>query len=284
VLAAPSPPPPLYPSLAAQTFQLTIWDTAGQERFHALTPLYYRDAGERDWAGALLRLNVAPADGALLVYDITDAKSFERVQHWVTELRRMAAASIKIVICGNKSDMERARKVDKEAASAYAKEVGASHFLTSAKTGGGITEAFSDIATSEWGSWRTQLGGGRELNLGVQGYRRPSLQGQQPALPQGGVVARYAEAMGPPPGEPRPLQGKANAPAALWWWMMRAMPPGNRAAVANCLLTVLMMDALPFQQFAPTRRARREGLCVWLIRVFLAISTLRAADMRLGSS
>ena len=25
--------------------QLSLWDTAGQERFHALGPIYYRDAG-----------------------------------------------------------------------------------------------------------------------------------------------------------------------------------------------------------------------------------------------
>ena len=31
----------------AQTVRLSIWDTAGQERFHALAPLYYRDAGEQ---------------------------------------------------------------------------------------------------------------------------------------------------------------------------------------------------------------------------------------------
>ena len=35
--------------------QLSVWDTAGQERFHALGPIYYRDA-----------------DAALCVYDITD--------------------------------------------------------------------------------------------------------------------------------------------------------------------------------------------------------------------
>ena len=42
---------------------LNIWDTAGQERFHALGPIYYRDA-----------------DGAVLVYDITDTDSFGKVR------------------------------------------------------------------------------------------------------------------------------------------------------------------------------------------------------------
>lgn len=37
-------------------------DTAGQERFHALGPIYYRDS-----------------NGALLVYDVTDEDSFQKV-------------------------------------------------------------------------------------------------------------------------------------------------------------------------------------------------------------
>ena len=49
-----------------------IWDTAGQERYHALGPIYYRDA-----------------NGAFLVYDITDAESFHRVQQWIKELRKV---------------------------------------------------------------------------------------------------------------------------------------------------------------------------------------------------
>jgi len=55
--------------------RMSIWDTAGQERFHALGPLYYRDAA-----------------GALLVYDITDEQSFRRAQKWVEELRKMLGA------------------------------------------------------------------------------------------------------------------------------------------------------------------------------------------------
>ena len=49
--------------LGDKTVNLVIWDTAGQERFHALGPIYYRDA-----------------DAALLVFDITDVESFNKVK------------------------------------------------------------------------------------------------------------------------------------------------------------------------------------------------------------
>ena len=58
--------------LGDRNINLVIWDTAGQERFHALGPIYYRDA-----------------DAALLVFDITDTDSFKRVHMWVRELRKM---------------------------------------------------------------------------------------------------------------------------------------------------------------------------------------------------
>lgn len=57
----------------------------------------------------------------------------------------MAPPSIQIVIAGNKCDMERLRKVDKAVAADFAKEMGASHFLTSAKMGDGVKEVFADL-------------------------------------------------------------------------------------------------------------------------------------------
>lgn len=81
------------------TVQLSIWDTAGQERFHALGPIYYRDAA-----------------GALLVYDITDAESFNKVKNWVKELRKIVGNDIIIVIAGNKIDLEKNRNVDENEA------------------------------------------------------------------------------------------------------------------------------------------------------------------------
>lgn len=101
--------------------QLSIWDTAGQERFHSLGPIYYRDAR-----------------GAVLVYDITDRPSFDRVRQWVKELRKMVGGRDKIclTIVGNKLDLERqGRSVEADEAEKYAKSVGASFVEVSARTG-----------------------------------------------------------------------------------------------------------------------------------------------------
>jgi len=107
---------------------LNIWDTAGQERFHTLGPIYYRNS-----------------HGAILVYDITDANSFERVQNWVKELRKMLGNDVVLVIVGNKIDLERGRVVNKQKAEEFSTTVGAKHFETSAKLNQGINEMFSDL-------------------------------------------------------------------------------------------------------------------------------------------
>ena len=47
------------------TIKFDIWDTAGQEKFRSLTPMYYRNS-----------------NAAIIVYDISNANSFERAQKW----------------------------------------------------------------------------------------------------------------------------------------------------------------------------------------------------------
>jgi Ras-related protein Rab-21 len=119
--------------IGMSTAQLSVWDTAGQERFHALGPIYYRDA-----------------DGALLVYDITDAESFNKVKKWVKELRKIVGTDIAIAIAGNKIDLEKNRNVIEQDALKYAESVGASHFHTSAKANKGLDEVFTEISTSKF--------------------------------------------------------------------------------------------------------------------------------------
>jgi signal recognition particle receptor subunit beta len=57
--------------------QFDIWDTAGQERFQALGALYYKNS-----------------KGALVVYDITSEKSFQRAKNWISELMENAEPDI----------------------------------------------------------------------------------------------------------------------------------------------------------------------------------------------
>ena len=113
-----------------KTFKFALWDTAGQEKFNSVTPVYYRDA-----------------KGVILVYDITNARSFERVQKWIEEVRSYNK-ECEIVICGNKVDIKETYEdgVDKDKAKAYVESKGIEHFYTSAKTGEGLEEVFEYVA------------------------------------------------------------------------------------------------------------------------------------------
>ena len=66
---------------------LDIWDTAGQERYNSLLPMYYRGA-----------------KAAIIVYDVTDNKSFDKAKHWFQEMSRILADII-IILVGNKIDL-----------------------------------------------------------------------------------------------------------------------------------------------------------------------------------
>ena len=135
--------------------KLSVWDTAGQERFHALGPIYYRDA-----------------DGALLVYDITDAESFQKVKQWVKELRKIVGNDISLAIAGNKIDLEKNRNVNEAEAIEYAKSVGASHYNTSAKANKGLKEVFDDLSSRMWSRKESNpAGGGGSGGSGGRGGR-----------------------------------------------------------------------------------------------------------------
>eukprot|EP01100_Stratorugosa_tubuloviscum_P003733 TRINITY_DN18_c1_g1_i1.p1 TRINITY_DN18_c1_g1~~TRINITY_DN18_c1_g1_i1.p1 ORF type:complete len:209 (+),score=98.40 TRINITY_DN18_c1_g1_i1:98-724(+) len=115
-------------NLDSKQVQLSIWDTAGQERFHALGPIYYRDA-----------------HGALLVYDITDRDSFNRAKNWVKELRKMLGNEVVLVIIGNKIDLEKNRVIPQDEAEQFAEQSNAKHFYTSAKLNRGLEEVFVQL-------------------------------------------------------------------------------------------------------------------------------------------
>ena len=146
--------------------KLQIWDTAGQERFRTITTAYYR--------GAM---------GILLVYDVTDERSFnsrsstthaclvllprdERdcawnscslrnrgltqtatdIRTWFSNVEQHASEGVNKILIGNKCDWEEKRVVSTEQGQALADELGIPFLEVSAKSNINIDKAFYSLA------------------------------------------------------------------------------------------------------------------------------------------
>ncbi|XP_078329504.1 ras-related protein Rab-8A-like isoform X1 [Crassostrea virginica] len=115
--------------LDGKKIKLQIWDTAGQERFRTITTAYYR--------GAM---------GIMLVYDITNEKSFENIRNWIRNIEEHASQDVDKMILGNKCDMNDKRVVSKEKGESLAIEHGIKFMETSAKASINVEEAFFTLA------------------------------------------------------------------------------------------------------------------------------------------
>jgi len=109
--------------------KLQIWDTAGQERFRTITTAYYR--------GAM---------GIMLVYDITNEKSFDNIKNWIRNIEEHATSDVEKMVLGNKCDMNDRRQVSKERGEQLAIEYGIKFMETSAKASINVEEAFLTLA------------------------------------------------------------------------------------------------------------------------------------------
>ena len=106
-----------------------IWDTAGQERYRAMAKMFFKEAA-----------------CAIIVYDITNKKSFEEIKnYWVNEVKNNSPEKIMIYIIGNKDDLYLEEQVDEEEARSYAKEINADFRTVSALRAKGIDDIFWDV-------------------------------------------------------------------------------------------------------------------------------------------
>lgn len=114
-----------------QQIKLHIWDTAGQEIFRSITRNYYRNA-----------------QGAILVYDITNRFSFDNIIGWLNECRTNSNSSISIMLIGNKLDMEHKRVISYDEGKQLADEHNLLFMEVSAKTGKNIDAAFMKLTST----------------------------------------------------------------------------------------------------------------------------------------
>ena len=115
--------------IKGEKVKVSIWDTAGQEKFQNIVKQYYNGA-----------------NGVLLIYDITNEKSFRKVDFWYKDLKESVNLDvIHACLVGNKIDLKDNRKIEKEVAQKYADENNLPYYEVSAKSGEGIKKMFEDV-------------------------------------------------------------------------------------------------------------------------------------------
>ena len=111
--------------------KLQIWDTARQERFRTITTFYF-----------------CGAHGIMLVYDVTDRKTFIAIQSWMNQIDIHADVHVNKFLVGNKCDVEEdQRAVSYDEGKALAKEYNICFYETSAKQNINVDESFTAIAS-----------------------------------------------------------------------------------------------------------------------------------------
>lgn len=105
--------------------KLQIWDTAGQERFRSIAKAYFRNAV-----------------GVLLVFDITERKTFDDLTVWLNDVHALCDPNVVVQMIGNKADLAANRQVTLAEAEAFAEHQQLSYLEASAKGGDNVKEAF----------------------------------------------------------------------------------------------------------------------------------------------
>ncbi len=110
--------------------------------------------------------------GVVLMYSITDKKSFENVSYWIKSLDDNCKVGISKILVGNKLDLEDTRQVTQAEGKALAAKHGMLFYETSAKTGINVENVFMDVARDivmKNPGLVTAESAGKTLGAGTQG-------------------------------------------------------------------------------------------------------------------
>ena len=91
--------------------------------------MYYREAGV-----------------IIIVFDVTDRKTFDDWDNWIRNVRHQGASNALIILVANKVDLKREREVTSSEARRFCEANRVTYSEISANTGQGIEELFGSIA------------------------------------------------------------------------------------------------------------------------------------------
>ena len=107
---------------------LILWDIAGQSKFELMRKHFYKGT-----------------DAVILIFDLTNRKSFESVSKWVNDIRKYEKDLVGIIF-GNKEDLLNDRKIQNDEALRIAEALNLEYAETSALTGKNIEQSFYKVA------------------------------------------------------------------------------------------------------------------------------------------
>ena len=106
-----------------------LWDTPGQEIYTSANKIFMKNT-----------------DIALIVYDITNKETFEKVNHWINLVKEVNGnRNLIIGIAANKSDLYENTEVNREEGEEYAKKINALYFESTATDHENVVNIFEEL-------------------------------------------------------------------------------------------------------------------------------------------
>ena len=108
--------------------ELEIWDTAGEEKYRSLAKNCYKGA-----------------DGIILIYDISQKKTFHNIKIWYNDIKEhINISKVAIIIVGNKTDLPNV-EVNKELSEKFCEQYNLQLIETSCKKNINIEKTFNSL-------------------------------------------------------------------------------------------------------------------------------------------
>jgi GTPase SAR1 family protein len=108
---------------------MMVWDIMGEKGFRALLRDAYFEGSQ----------------GVIAVCDMTRKDTFYDLNNWVQMIRKQVG-DVPVVILGNKMDLTERLVVSEDELARMSTIHSAPHYLSSARTGSGVNEAFKSLA------------------------------------------------------------------------------------------------------------------------------------------